>query len=80
MPELVVRDEQKRPESVQYLELIPLLLQERQEMRAERQDLRTELTRQRVLIERQGELIEQQAETLAALRRTLDTRLAALDR
>jgi hypothetical protein len=64
MPELVVRDEENRPESVQYLELIPLLLQERQEM----QD---ELTRQRALI-------EQQAETLAALQRTLDTRFAAL--
>jgi hypothetical protein len=65
MPELVVRDEQNRPESVQYLELIPLLLQERHEMQ-------TELTRQRALI-------EQQAEALAELRRILDTRLAALD-
>ena len=65
MPELVVRDEQDRPETVQYLELIPLLLQERQEMQ-------TELTRQR-------ELIEQQAETLATLQRALETRFAALD-
>ena len=65
MPELVVRDEGNRPESVQYLELIPLLLEERQEMQ-------TELTRQRALI-------EQQAEALAELRRILDTRLAALD-
>jgi hypothetical protein len=31
MPELVVRDDQNRPESVQYLEIIPLLLQERRE-------------------------------------------------
>ncbi len=43
MPELVVRDEQGRPESVQYLELIPLLLQERKELQAERQELRAEL-------------------------------------
>jgi hypothetical protein len=65
MPEIVVRDQQNRPESVQYQEIIPLLLQERQ-------DLRAELARQRGLI-------EQQAETLAAMRRTLDARLAALD-
>src|SRR4030095_7911849 len=62
MPELVVRDEQNRPESVKYLQLIPLLLQERQEMQAERMEMQTELSRQRALIERQGELIEQQAE------------------
>jgi hypothetical protein len=60
-----VRDQQNRPESVQYQELIPLLLQERQELRAE--------------LARQRGLIEQQAETLAAMRRTLDARLAALD-
>jgi hypothetical protein len=66
MPELVVRDEENRPESVQYQELIPLLLKDRQELRAE-------LARQRALI-------EQQAATLAALRRTLDARFAALDR
>jgi hypothetical protein len=65
MPEIVVRDQENRPESVQYQELIPLLLQERQELRAE--------------LARQRSLIEQQAETLAALRRTLDARLAALD-
>jgi hypothetical protein len=34
MPELVVRDDQNRPESVQYLEIIPLLLQERQQQHA----------------------------------------------
>jgi trimeric autotransporter adhesin len=34
MPELVVRDDQNQPESVQYLELIPLLLQERREQQA----------------------------------------------
>jgi hypothetical protein len=62
MPELVVRDDQGRPESVQYQEIIPLLLQDRQELKAE-------LARQRALIERQ-------AATLAALRQTLATRLA----
>jgi short-subunit dehydrogenase involved in D-alanine esterification of teichoic acids len=65
MPELVVRDEENRPESVQYLELIPLLLQERQKLQAE--------------LARQRGLIEQQAETLAALQRTLDARFAALE-
>jgi uncharacterized membrane protein YqiK len=69
---------------VQYQELIPLLLKDRQELRAElarqralaeqeRHKLQAELTGQRALIERQ-------AATLAALRRTLDARLAALDR
>jgi hypothetical protein len=47
MPELVVRDEQNRPETVQYHEIIPLLLKERQEQRAE-------LARQRAQIEQQG--------------------------
>jgi hypothetical protein len=45
MPELVVRDEQNRPETVQYHEIIPLLLKERQAQRAE-------LARQHELIER----------------------------
>jgi hypothetical protein len=65
MPELVVRDEENRPESVQYQELIPLLLQERDEMRAE--------------LDRQRALIEQQSEAIAELRHTLDTRLAAIE-
>jgi hypothetical protein len=45
MPELVVRDEENRPETVQYHEIVPLLLKERQAQRAE-------LSRQRELIER----------------------------
>lgn len=73
MPELVVRDEENRPESVQYLELIPLLLQERTELNATLELQKSELERQRALI-------EQQAEALAELRRTLDTRLAVLER
>jgi hypothetical protein len=44
MPELVVRDEQNRPETVQYHELVPLLLKERQAQQAE-------LARQRKMIE-----------------------------
>jgi hypothetical protein len=72
MPELVVQDEQGRPDAVQYLELIPLLLEERQEMQAE-------LTRQQSELERERALIEQQAEALTVLRRTLDTRLSALE-
>jgi len=93
MPELVVRDKQNRPDSVQYIEIVPLLLQQWKAQQAE-------IARQRKLIERQeadnarqreivaqqqGRLNRQQArldreETeLAALRRTLATRLAALD-
>jgi trimeric autotransporter adhesin len=74
MPELVVRDEQNRPESVQYLEIIPLLLQDRrkQQVRIEKQEL--ELTRQRELIERlQARLesrLDRQAAELAELRST----------
>jgi hypothetical protein len=56
MPELVVRDEQNRPESVQYLEIIPLLLQERLEQQAK--------------IARLGALVEQLAAEVAELRRT----------
>jgi len=64
MPELVVRDEQNRPESVQYIELIPLLLQQ---WKAQQ----TEIVRQRALIERQ-------AAALTELRQMLATRFAAL--
>jgi hypothetical protein len=40
MPELVVRDEQNRPETVQYLEIIPLLLQQVKQLKAEVAELR----------------------------------------
>jgi hypothetical protein len=40
MPELVVRDEQNRPETVQYHELIPLLLQQVRQLKAEVAELR----------------------------------------
>jgi trimeric autotransporter adhesin len=63
MPELVVRDEQNRPESIQYLGIIPLLLQERWEQRARIDKQEVELTRQRALI-------EQLATEVAELRRT----------
>jgi hypothetical protein len=51
MPELVVRDEGNRPESVQYQELIPLLLQQWKAQQAE-------IARERVLIARQNDVIE----------------------
>jgi hypothetical protein len=72
MPELVVRDQQERPESVQYLELIPLLLQQWKAQQAEN-------AQQRALIAQQQGQLERQAAELTALRRALDTRLAALD-
>jgi hypothetical protein len=65
MPELVVRDEQNRPETVQYQELIPLLLQQWKKQQAE-------IVRQRALIERQEAALRE-------LRQMLATRLAALD-
>ncbi len=65
MPELVVRDEKNRPESVQYQEIIPLLLQQWKAQRSE--------------IARQRALIEQEGKELAELRRTLATRLASFD-
>ena len=42
MPEIVVRDEQSRPETVQYLELVPLLLQQWKAQQAEIARLREE--------------------------------------
>jgi hypothetical protein len=63
MPELVIRDGDKRADSVQYVELIPLLLQQWKVQQAE--------------IARQRALIERQEATLNELRRTLATRFAA---
>jgi hypothetical protein len=65
IPELVVRDGKNRPESVQYLDIIPLLLQQWKAQQAE-------IAQQRIRLERQ------EAE-LAALRRTLASRLALRD-
>jgi hypothetical protein len=72
MPELVVRDDKNRPESVQYQELIPLLLQQWKAQQAE-------IARQRALIERQQDRLDRQEAELAELGRTLATRLAAFD-
>jgi hypothetical protein len=79
MPELVVRDGEDRPESVQYLELIPLLLQQvkqQRELIARQQD---RLGQQETENARQAAALDRQAAELAALRRTLAARLAALD-
>jgi len=62
MPELVVRDEQSRPETVQYHELIPLLLQQWKAQQVENRQLRE-------LIERQQARLDRQAAELAELRR-----------
>jgi hypothetical protein len=58
MPELVVRDEKKRPESVQYLELIPLLLQQWKAQQMENARQRAENVQQRELIARLEAKIE----------------------
>jgi len=62
MPELVVRDEQNRPETVQYIELIPLLLHQWKAQQVENRQLRE-------LIERQQTRLDRQAAELAELRR-----------
>ena len=72
MPELVVRDEENRPESVQYQELIPLLLEQ---WKAQR-DL---IARVDAENKRQSAVIAEQQKELAALRRALSTRLATVD-
>jgi trimeric autotransporter adhesin len=76
MPELVVRDEQSRPESVQYQELIPLLLQQWKAQGAEIARQRALIERQQGLLERQQSRLERQEAALTELRRTLATRLA----
>jgi hypothetical protein len=58
IPEIVVRDEQGRPESVQYQELIPLLLQQ--------------VKLQRALIEQQAKAAERQAAIIERLQAKVD--------
>jgi hypothetical protein len=58
MPELVVRDGEDRPDSVQYLELIPLLLHQWKAQQAE-------IVRQRTLIERQEAALTELRQILA---------------
>jgi hypothetical protein len=79
MPELVVRDGKNRPESVQYLELIPLLLQQWKAQQAENARERELIAQEHTENVQQRALIAQQQTELAALRRMLDTRLAARD-
>jgi len=93
MPELVVRDKQNRPDSVQYIEIVPLLLQQWKAQQAEIAEQGAENARQRKLIERQEaensrqrefvaqqqHRLDRQEAELTELRHTLTTRLAALD-
>jgi len=72
MPELVVRDAENRPDSVQYIELVPLLLQQWQAQQAQIERQQAENAELRVLIERQQAALEE-------LRGMFATRLAALD-
>ena len=87
MPEIVVRDEQSRPETVQYLELIPLLLQQWKAQQAEnaRQRvtiarLETQNARQNAAIEKQNARFEKLEAALASLRGDGVRRSAALTR
>jgi hypothetical protein len=79
MPELVVRDEAKRPESVQYLEIVPLLLQQWKAQQALIIQQQGRLDRQESELEQQKAALMRQQTELAELRRTLVTRLASLD-
>jgi hypothetical protein len=72
MPELVVRDDQNRPESVQYLELVPLLLQQWKAQQVE-------IVQQRELNGRLRARLDRDEAEVATLRRTLATRLATID-
>ncbi|MGH8444349.1 MAG: tail fiber domain-containing protein, partial [Solimonas sp.] len=78
MPEIVVRNQDNKPESVQYQELIPLLLQQVQKQREQNARLEAEVAQQREEAVRQKvAMIRQQAE-IADLRLSLETRLAQL--
>jgi hypothetical protein len=70
MPELVVRDEQNRPESVQYQELIPLLLQQWKAQQAENARQRELITQQNVTIERLSSRVDELSRTRLAGRST----------
>ena len=74
MPEIVVRDEQSRPETVQYLELIPLLVQQWKAQQAENARQRVTIAR----LERQAIEVARQGAELAELRRLLTARHAAI--
>jgi hypothetical protein len=63
MPELVVRDEGNRPESVQYQELIPLLLQQWKAQQAENARQRELITQQNVTIERLSSRVDELSRT-----------------
>jgi len=93
MPELVIRDSTNRPDSVQYIEIVPLLLEQWKAQRelntrqqaenarlhnlVEQQDARLE--RQEAKLEQQkADLVRQQTE-LAELRQTVAAHLAKLD-
>jgi hypothetical protein len=76
MPELVVRDEQNRPETVQYRELIPLLLQQWKAQRSEIARLETAIGMQRAVIKGQQARVENQKLELIR-QRALIERLAA---
>jgi hypothetical protein len=72
MPEIVVRNQDQQPESVQYQELIPLLLQQAKQQKAFIEKQGTE-------IERQKAELEAQRKQIAQLQTTLDNRVAQLE-
>jgi hypothetical protein len=79
MPELVVRDGESKPESVQYLELVPLLLQQWKAQRELNAQQQAENAQQRTEITRLRALIERQQAALTEIHRTLAVRLAEHD-
>lgn len=71
LPELVVRDEKNEPDSVQYQEIIPLLLEEQKEQRAEIENERKIIAALRTINERQQATIAEQSARLSAVERRL---------
>jgi hypothetical protein len=67
-----VRNQDQQPESVQYQELIPLLLQQAKQQKAFIEKQGTE-------IERQKAELEAQRKQIAQLQTTLDNRVAQLE-
>lgn len=78
LPELVIRDEKNRPDSVQYQELIPLLLQQWKAQYAENTRQSGLLAQQRAELAQLQGLVAQQRTELAALRQSLATRLVSV--
>jgi len=80
MPELVVRDRENRPDSVQYIEIVPLLLHQWKAERELNAQQEAEIARQRKLIERQEARLEREDAENARQRAVVAQQQHRLDR